>query len=144
MNCPGADDACLDTRHEATSHEPRKQGHEMGSARPGSRAWYRRRRCPAHAGHGQRRAAHPDARRRRRCPRRPGIPPRAALLRPSTTHRSTSMKSKSTLACVALAAACTLPATAAVDPPTVSEWGANPAYAMESIPFFDAEDFYFD
>src|SRR5688572_23807680 len=37
MNRPGADDACLDTRHEA-SHEPRKQTHEMGGAGPGSRA----------------------------------------------------------------------------------------------------------
>jgi hypothetical protein len=53
------------------------------------------------------------------------------------------MKSKHTLACLALAA-CTLPATADTDPPGIWEWGTNPAFATDSLPFFDAEDFTFD
>lgn len=54
------------------------------------------------------------------------------------------MKTNHTLACLALAAACTLPATAAAESLPTWEWGTNPAFAMESMPFFDADGFDFD
>jgi hypothetical protein len=53
------------------------------------------------------------------------------------------MKTKHTLACLALAA-CTGLAAAATEPLVTWDWGTNPAVAMESMPFFGTKDFYFD
>jgi hypothetical protein len=55
------------------------------------------------------------------------------------------MKTRHTLAALALAAACTAPVEAANEPPLVVwDWGTNPAYTTETMPFFGADDFFFD
>jgi hypothetical protein len=39
---------------------------------------------------------------------------------------------------------CTLPTTAATEPPTTSHWGTSPKFATEPLPFYGAQNFYFD
>lgn len=49
------------------------------------------------------------------------------------------MKTTHTLACLALATACALPATANATEPTLTwEWGTNPEYGIEAMSFYGA------
>ena len=49
------------------------------------------------------------------------------------------MKKSRVLACVALATACALPATAMPQPQLAWEWGTNPEYGIEAMTFFGSQ-----